>query len=353
MKPRVLVVGSGGVGTVVAMGLASNGLSEVSLIVRSGFEEISTKGFTIDSSAYGQIDGWKPTHVYKSVGDALAGEHGFDYIIVTTKNIPDGNNKCEDILKPFTEQIEKSGLTILLVQNGIGIETPMIEAFPNNLTLSAVSHVGSSRYGNKIIQKRLDQLFVGDFDNPLAKKFPDTNDKISTLIKLLTAPNGQNTVVHDTNVRKTRWEKLVYNSVWNPISALVDMDTTTISIATGNEALIRPAMLEVVNIAKSDGVELDLAIVEKFIHIGDGLFYKPSMCVDIHKNQLLEVEIMLGNPLRIAEKNGVAAPILGVIYQLCKMKQFHLKQIGGLVKINEDDFRGNSDDYDKILSEKY
>ena len=51
--------------------------------------------------------------------------------------------------------------------------------------------------------------------------------------------------------------KLIYNSVFNTISALVQLDNTRIQMTIGNEELIRPAMLEVIAIAKSVGVECD------------------------------------------------------------------------------------------------
>ena len=40
----------------------------------------------------------------------------------------------------------------------------------------------------------------------------------------------------------------------------------------GNEELIRPAMLEVIAIAKSVGVECDPTLIDKYLHIGDGFF---------------------------------------------------------------------------------
>lgn len=349
-KPRVLVVGSGGVGTIVALGIHSNGLSDVSLIVRSQHEEISTKGFQIQSKWLGDFDGWKPDHVFKTVGDAFDKFNGFDFIVVTTKNIPDGDNRVEDILTPFLPQIESSNAAILLVQNGIGIEGPLIKSFPNNLILSAISHIGSTRHGRLVHQKKKDLLFVGDFESPLAKTFPDSEKRIQLLVDLLTAKDGLNSVTYDKDVRKTRWEKILYNAVFNPITTLANMDANRIQIAVDNDELVRPAMYEIVAIAASEGVTLDPASVEKFVHIGDGIFYSPSMCVDAKRDQLIELEIMLGNPLRIARANGVQTPVLSVVYLLIKMIQFRIKEKNGLVEVNEKEYVGlNSDDYPKIF----
>lgn len=46
-KPKVLVIGSGGVGAISALSLTTNNKSEVTLVVRSDFELISNNGYSI------------------------------------------------------------------------------------------------------------------------------------------------------------------------------------------------------------------------------------------------------------------------------------------------------------------
>jgi ketopantoate reductase len=57
---NVLVVGSGGVGTIMAYNLQLGGLANVSCILRSNYKAVSEHGFNIDSCDYGKIEGWKP-----------------------------------------------------------------------------------------------------------------------------------------------------------------------------------------------------------------------------------------------------------------------------------------------------
>ena len=52
-KPKVLVIGSGGVGAISALSLTTNNKSKVTLVVRSDFELISNNGYSIDSCTYG------------------------------------------------------------------------------------------------------------------------------------------------------------------------------------------------------------------------------------------------------------------------------------------------------------
>ncbi|CCG22195.1 hypothetical protein CORT_0B04870 [Candida orthopsilosis Co 90-125] len=346
-KPKVLVIGSGGVGTISAVSLKHNNQSEVTLVVRSDYDLIKSQGYSINSCTYGELTNWQPHNLAQSVEDALERFGPFDYILLTTKNIPDGPVTCEDIISPA---IKTGDEVIILLQNGINIEKTMLERFPGHLILSGVSLIASTYHHGHVENKGQDIVFLGDFVKP--STHPLSKAKIDEFISIYNNP-GFNKIIIDEDVQKTRWEKLIYNSTFNTITALVDLDATRLQINNANEELLRPAMNEVIAIAKSVGVECDASKIELLIHIGDGLFYAPSMCVDMRKKQLMELEIILGNPIRIAKESGVATPVLSVIYSLLKMVQFRLKEERKMFSINENDFRGNSDEYPKIFEQKY
>jgi ketopantoate reductase len=61
-KSNVLLVGSGGVGTMGAYALETGGKAEVTAVLRSNYEVVTKQGFFIDSIEHGNgIEGWKPT----------------------------------------------------------------------------------------------------------------------------------------------------------------------------------------------------------------------------------------------------------------------------------------------------
>lgn len=60
-KKRILLIGSGGVGTMAAFSLESSGLASVTAVLRSNYEAVSKNGFNIKSVDYGTHVGWKPT----------------------------------------------------------------------------------------------------------------------------------------------------------------------------------------------------------------------------------------------------------------------------------------------------
>ena len=60
-KSRILVVGTGGIGTMSAYALEQGGLAEVTAVMRSNYDAAVSQGIDIDSVLWGKIKGWKPT----------------------------------------------------------------------------------------------------------------------------------------------------------------------------------------------------------------------------------------------------------------------------------------------------
>lgn len=353
--PKVLVVGSGGVGAIAALALSVNKKSEVTLVVRSDYDKVIANGFEFDSVTYGKIENWRPDHVSKNVEQAFKDHGEYDYIVLTTKNIPDGGLTCEEIIKPAVT----GKTTIILIQNGIEIEKPMHEMYPKNIILSGVQHIGSTNIDCKVTNKGKDSLFLGVFDYP---KHPNLEEYQARALEAANKFQQMyqnkdpfvNLCVIDKNVKQTRWEKLLYNCVFNTTCAILDLDVNRCQIGGGNNTLFRPLMDEVVKIAASEGVTIEDKLKDKFLHIGDGLFYEPSMLIDYRKGQLMEVESILGNPLKIARRNNVDTPTLNVVYNLLHLVQFKILEQRGVITINEDDYKNgtSSDEYPRIFKEK-
>lgn len=61
-KSRILLVGCGGVGTIVALNLEHGNKAEVSCVLRSNFEIVNQQGFKIRSCEHGDLTEWRPSH---------------------------------------------------------------------------------------------------------------------------------------------------------------------------------------------------------------------------------------------------------------------------------------------------
>ncbi|SCU92715.1 LANO_0E01860g1_1 [Lachancea nothofagi CBS 11611] len=353
-KPSCLVIGAGGVGVITTYSLFNAGLSEVSLVVRSDYEHVTKHGYSIDSCDYGTIANWRPHGVFKTAEDASTSGHFFDYVVVTVKNIPDGpkSGAVHEIVRPVVEsnhQLDASRITcIVLIQNGLDIEKELLEHFDqhsyNLVLLSGVQLIGSTKNGpGNVVQKGQDRLSVGPFDatdltaTECAKKF----------VKLY-SNEGHNIVEIESDVKHSRWRKLLYNAVVNPTTALAQLDATRClkfsKDKTSTENCIwRPGMYEIIAIAASEGVIIDPKEMDFFLDFTRRILYKPSMCIDYEKGQLMELEVILGNPLKVANRNGVPAPTLTILYHLMTILQGKIKESKGLLHFDEEKMDTTSD----------
>ncbi|PCH07155.1 Dehydrogenase, multihelical [Penicillium occitanis (nom. inval.)] len=331
-KKRILLIGSGGVGTMAAFSLEASGLASVTAVLRSNYEAVSKKGFNIESVDYGTHVGWKPSEVINSVPNvADEAVKPFDYIVVTTKNCPDIEPTVSDIIAPA---VTEGHTAIVLIQNGLNIEKPLIKNFPKNVIISGVSLGGTEEKGHgNIIHNDHDVLIVGPFQNPnissntalaAAKEFSDIYQTSGKVICEL-----------NEDVGFVRWRKLVYNACFNPVAAITRMDTSRMRLAkTPIDDLIRPAMWEVWNAAKAAGHELPADHVEKTIEADPfDVWCKPSMLQDAVKGNFIEHMNLVWEPIQEAEKLGVPTPVLKTIFGFCQALQWQTKEAKGLVTL--------------------
>jgi ketopantoate reductase len=60
-KARVLLVGSGGVGTMGAYAMERGGKANVTAVLRSNFTAVQESGYTITSVDHGEVKNWTPS----------------------------------------------------------------------------------------------------------------------------------------------------------------------------------------------------------------------------------------------------------------------------------------------------
>ncbi|KAI5358134.1 Putative ketopantoate reductase ApbA/PanE, 6-phosphogluconate dehydrogenase-like domain superfamily [Septoria linicola] len=330
-KARVLLVGSGGVGTMAAYALEKGGHAEVTAICRSNYETVKKNGFTIDSIQHGHnITGFRPTHLRNTIPNVEQEGLQFDYLVATTKNVPDVSPTLLDIISPA---VTPGHTTILLLQNGLNIEKPIIKRFPNNIILSGVSLIGATEAPHGVIKH-------DDSDTTKCGPFPSQPTHLSKCTAaaehFISMYNACNCVSwsFDSDVTLTRWRKLVYNSSYNSVSAIMGMDTARMRMSQiVIDDLIRPAMKEIIAIAKAAGVDLPEGVDEVLIRVDPtDTAFVPSMGQDAAKGNYIEMENIVGEPVREAERLGVPAPTLKTIYGFLRGIQLKTKERNGLWK---------------------
>ncbi|KAK3391477.1 ketopantoate reductase PanE/ApbA-domain-containing protein [Sordaria brevicollis] len=339
-KPvRVLLVGSGGIGTMVAYALETGGQAEVTAVLRSNYDAVQENYFHIYSVDHGEVAHWYPTKVLNSIPSVDKDSPGahYDYVIVTTKNFP-------GIQEPSLPELIAPAVTpgytaIVLIQNGINIERPFFAKFPTNPILSGITFMGAAETSPGIINHyNHDRTFIGVFPSPSASKYQESLAIAAArcLVDAYSACGSQVDCTYDPDVPYSRWRKLLYNASYNGVAAILGMDTSRMRFAEHIiDGLIRPLMQEIRATAKAAAnVDLKEELIETMITADNyDKFFKPSMLQDAEKGRFLEFENLVGEPLREAGMAKVETPTLKFVYSLLKGLQFKAMEKHGHVVV--------------------
>lgn len=325
-KREVLLVGSGGVGTIVGYGINYTNNANLSAVLRRDYEKVNEKGFDITSIDYGDIKGWKPDQIYSSIEKAAESDKVYDFVVVCTKNIPDVT-KVEDLVEPV---ITKGKTGIVLIQNGFDLGRPFFAKYPDNVIISGVSNIGSHNYNGVVHQTQKDDTIISYFESPTLSEDVQY-DKCQEFISIYSNP--KNSISYHPSAKFMRYKKLVYNACFNTITTLCGTDTGRLEAAGTLDSVVIPAMREVIMVAKADGVELPDDVINVMIHGDDGDYFEPSMLVDFKKGNPLELQTILGNLLVVAKELNVETPILTVVFNLLKAVQFKLLEGQGIISV--------------------
>ncbi|KAH8700756.1 ketopantoate reductase PanE/ApbA C terminal-domain-containing protein [Talaromyces proteolyticus] len=319
-RANILLCGCGAVGTMAAVALERSGCAAVTAVLRSNFSVVEQKGFTIDSVDHGRLTGWHPSYIARSVENAM--KHGpFQFIVIALKALPDIYS-IPELIAPAVTPFES---TIVLIQNGIGIEQPFINAFPRSTILSGVSMIGAHQLSSGVIRHdRSDILHLGPIYNASISR--EKEDELAALFSSLYTSGGASCLLTE-NITWMRWKKLVWNASFNSVCAMTGLDSGAIIDAGGVETIIRPVMDKINSIAKASGHTLPDGIQQLMIDsMPREMHFRPSMLVDVERGNPMEIEVIVGNPLRIAQELGCETPILRMIYEHLKLVQWRIRR---------------------------
>jgi 2-dehydropantoate 2-reductase len=224
-------------------------------------------------------------------------------VIVTLKTT--ANDQFEALIGPL---LHDSSL-ILTLQNGLGNEQRLAEAFGAEHVLGGLAFVCINRLADGAI-RHFDhgQIQIGELSG-------GPRPRTVQIAGLFRASNVPCNLLDD--LRHGRWEKLVWNVPFNGLGALLDKTTDQLIAAASGTALVNNLMLEIMRTAAALGVHLpDNLPQEKIEQTRSMGAYRTSMQIDRQQGRLLEVESILAKPLAAARTAGVSTPYLQMLYDL-------------------------------------
>jgi 2-dehydropantoate 2-reductase len=298
---NVLVIGAGAIGGFYGAILNRAG-ARVSVVARSDLDVLKEQGYRIRSQL-GDLS-YLPAGVYASAAEVSDKP---DFLVVALKVI-EGVDRV-DIIRPAVGP----NTTIVLIENGIGIEQEIADAFPGHPLVSCLAFIAVSRVApGELDHKAYGTLTFGDYPKgvgPQAKRFAELLEQGGVPAELSESVVGE------------RWRKCVWNTSFNPSSVVAGgADTQTLLTTPGGRELIESLMQEVCATAEAEGYPLPEGIIEG--NIKSTLKMPPywnSMALDWLNGRSMEIEPILGNVVRAAQARGVAVPRLETVYALIKL----------------------------------
>ncbi len=289
-----------------------------------------------------------------------ASPRDWDYIIVTTKALPDRSDDSA-LIAPLVGPRS----CIVLIQNGVGVEQPYRTRFPATPIISAVTVISAEQTSpGTVRQNRWTRIHLGPYsdsasfdttpssashayprgDDTTGAPHPTPDDTTTTpspstlqqtgahfsalLADWWTRLGGIRDVdaTDEVALQTVRWHKLCINAAFNPSAVL--------SGGRGNADMVRDpelrvhlagVMREIWEAAPrilGRGFPSYMAGPEKILKSSErNVGSKPSMLLDWEGGRPMEVEVILGNPVRIARARGVEMPRLQTVYALVRSMQ--------------------------------
>lgn len=316
-------------------------LVRVSLVARSNYAAIAAHGVVLHTRAFGDFH-FRPEHVFPSVEAAAVGGRVWHYVVIATKALPDQSNE-PSLISPLVGP----DTCIVLIQNGVGIEHPFRARFPLAPIVSAVTVISAQQEAPGVIrQHRWTRTSLGPYVHGGSSTNRNCNDATdqalnhratvasAELCRLLGQEHGgikDMEQYNESDLQVIRWHKLCINAAMNP-SAILSGGLGNADMVLDNE--LREHLLGVMNeiwntipLVLGRPILAGLATPDEIIEsTSRNHGAKPSMLLDWEAVRPLELEVVLGNPLRIAKQHGVVMPRTQTLYALLRSAQMQRKR---------------------------
>ena len=300
-RKHILIVGAGAIGGLYAARLAK--VADVAVLDtnRAHVEAVRKNGLKITGCTE------SVTKLAAFANAAEMGKRRFDAVIILVKS--PATEAAFHSIHPVLE-----GRPVLITfQNGMGNEELLARI--SDLDVAHGVSFEAARYDGP---GRVHHLVHGEDSwlGPVRGKV----EAIAWLGELMTKSGLPTRVVADP--RGAIWGKFIFNSVMNPVGAIVQGVNAARYDVSEVRALIDDMAAECIRVAEAQGIKLEfdpMYLVRK-IRAGESPLTKHagSMAQDIEAGHETELEAMTGYVVRKAKELGVPVPVTESVYRMAK-----------------------------------
>lgn len=298
---KICVVGAGAMGCLYGGCLSHIG-HDVTLVGGRSIPVIQEYGLKMNTAWTGPV----VVHPKACNADELEGE--FDVLILLTKTFQ--SRAAMDSVR----HILNDKMTVLSLQNGLGNKELLQEYVSTEQIMLGMTLYPSDLVApGEIISTFADIGALVDAEGPLTertKKISAEMDKAG--IKHIIGEGAWEFI----------WEKIIFNSVANPVCTLLGVSSEMLSPIDAYDLLYQMAD-EGVAIANANGVPISSESARKRIFNVLELRkpHAPSMLVDFAAGRKTEVDFINGGLAREGKRLGIPTPINDIIIQLIHLKE--------------------------------
>lgn len=332
MPTRVLLLGAGAIGAFFGSRLAAAPNVLVSAVCRSNYDAVKKNGFRITSPNFPE-NVWRPEHTFNNAEEARQRKLTWDFLVVATKALPELGDESERLVGLVGEDS-----SIVLMQNGIGIEDVYTKRFPKATVLSSTTLASCLQPEPGIIRhNEWLKTHVGPYlpdshattaEDDVIVKATSRNNHFAGILR---AGGIKHVETHShANMQFVRWHKVAINAAMNPTSVLsgcignreITLDADLVEHCTGvvNEVLSVAAQILGQSVPLKELKLTTTAQVLENLRVNGGES-RPSMLEDWELGRKMELEVILGNPIRIARRRGLEMPRLQTMYAVLRKCQ--------------------------------
>jgi 2-dehydropantoate 2-reductase len=316
---RILVYGAGAVGGYLGGILAATG-KDVTLVARGAqYDAMASRGVILEGPKSGRPD---PIKVKVCRPGEEKGPYDVVFVGLKSHQIPENAKHLAGLLA-------RDG-TIIFAQNGINwwyfekLDSPYkgkslpsldpdgvikrtfkIDSVIGGIINKPAELVEPGRI--RLVDQQADRLVIGELDDRITPRLKEIAAEIESA--------GWSVLATD-KVRQFKWRKQLSNAVFNPFGAVTQSSARQIGEFDPAKRAARTMMEEVVAVAASVGIKMDITVDEMLDGLTKRLEIPSSTLQDVRMGRGLELSALTNAVIDIGRLTGVPTPYLDVIAAL-------------------------------------
>lgn len=308
MSLKYAVIGTGAIGGYFGGMLAKAG-EEVHFLFRSDYDFVKEHGLKVDSIhgdfSLPTINAYNNTHSMPKC----------DVVLVCLKST--SNKELKHILSPLLHD----DTVVLMIQNGLGVESDLQKSFPNLHIAGGLAFICANKPApGHIAHLDFGRLNIGSYS------CPDN----SILEQICSDFNHAGVEAELLDLNNARWRKLVWNVPFNGMTVVMNTTTDALIANADMRCLLHKMMIEVIEAGnKGDLAENPIPIeyADEIMHMTEHMTpYSPSMKVDFDSNRSMEIEYLYTKPVEHAARFGYSMTSVSMLEKQLKFIQSTIKK---------------------------